>query len=332
MTPFFSVIIPVYNAEKYLAQCVDSLLGQDYDDFELLLVDDGSPDGSGDICDGYAKKDERVRVLHQENAGPTPARRKGLACARGEYVCFVDADDWVLPGYFHALKGYINQYDPDMVLFDLRRDEGPVDQPMYAETGFYDKARLEAEIYPYMLHDARRRPFSQQLFPGYLVTKVGRRALITGHYLADDRITIFEDVAMSYECVYCSNSVYITREPLYVYRQMTSSNLNHYRPKYYHEVNMVRQYLLSHLGNKSPALDDEINAFCAFRVIAGFVNEYRTQRDLAAAARNAGRNLDETGLARDLSFRGLPPDIKLFLAVVKLRLYKLAALIVKYKM
>lgn len=94
-TPKISCIVPVYNVEKYLRRCVDSILAQTFTDFELILVDDGSPDGCPAICDEYAEKDSRVRVIHQENKGVSAARNAGLDMARGEYVCFVDGDDEV---------------------------------------------------------------------------------------------------------------------------------------------------------------------------------------------------------------------------------------------
>jgi len=93
--PAISVIVPVYKAEKYLHRCVDSLLAQTFSDFEVLLVDDGSPDRSGEICDEYAKKDSRVRVFHKENGGVSSARNIGLDNAAGEYLTFIDADDWI---------------------------------------------------------------------------------------------------------------------------------------------------------------------------------------------------------------------------------------------
>ena len=98
--PKISVIVPVYNVEKYLRRCVDSILTQTFTDFEVLLIDDGSTDGSGKICDEYAKKDKRVRVFHKENGGVSSARNLGLDNVRGRYVTFVDADDKISPDYF----------------------------------------------------------------------------------------------------------------------------------------------------------------------------------------------------------------------------------------
>ena len=93
ITPKISVIVPVYNAEKYLHRCIDSILSQTFTDFELLLINDGSKDSSGAICDEYAAKDNRVRVFHKENGGASSARNLGLDNAKGEWIAFVDSDD-----------------------------------------------------------------------------------------------------------------------------------------------------------------------------------------------------------------------------------------------
>ena len=97
--PKVSVIVPVYKAEKYLHRCVDSILSQTFTDWELLLIDDGSPDRSGEICDEYAKKDTRIRVFHKENGGVSSARNMGLDIAKGKWIVFVDSDDWCEPDY-----------------------------------------------------------------------------------------------------------------------------------------------------------------------------------------------------------------------------------------
>lgn len=105
---FISVIVPIYNTEQYLHRCIDSILSQTYTNFELLLIDDGSSDGSGNICDKYAEKDPRVRVFHKENGGVSSARNLGLDNANGEWVTFVDSDDWIEKEY---LKDFIQDCD-----------------------------------------------------------------------------------------------------------------------------------------------------------------------------------------------------------------------------
>ena len=94
-----TVIVPVYNTEKYLNQCVESILAQTYTDFELILADDGSTDSSGEICDRYTLKDKRVKVIHIKNSGPSEARNKAVLLAKGEYISFIDSDDFVTTDY-----------------------------------------------------------------------------------------------------------------------------------------------------------------------------------------------------------------------------------------
>ncbi len=104
-----SVIVPVYNVRRYLRQCLDSLMSQDYPSFEVILVDDGSTDGSGSICDEYAAKNKCFKVVHQQNKGLSAARNRGLALARGQYISFVDSDDWVSECYLSAFMSAIEQ-------------------------------------------------------------------------------------------------------------------------------------------------------------------------------------------------------------------------------
>lgn len=113
-TPLISIIVPVYQVKKYLGECVESLRNQTYTNLEIFLVDDGSTDGSGELCDQYAAKDDRIRVVHQENQGPSAARNAGLDRAKGEYIAFVDSDDVVLPDFIEILYELTGKYHADI--------------------------------------------------------------------------------------------------------------------------------------------------------------------------------------------------------------------------
>jgi len=108
-----SIIIPVYRVEAYLPRCLDSVLGQTYRNLEIILVDDGSPDACGQICDRYAEKDGRIHVIHKKNEGVAEARNDGIAYARGEYICFLDSDDWLREDACEVLYRGLKQYDAD---------------------------------------------------------------------------------------------------------------------------------------------------------------------------------------------------------------------------
>lgn len=122
-TPEISVIVPVYNAEAYIHRCINSLLAQTFDDFEIILVDDGSLDGSGAICDDYARKNSRVRVFHKENGGVASARQLGVDKARGEYTIHTDPDDWVEPTMLEELYYRAKTETADMVICDFLVEE-----------------------------------------------------------------------------------------------------------------------------------------------------------------------------------------------------------------
>ena len=118
--PEVSVIVPVYNVEPYLRRCVDSLMNQTLQNIEIILVDDGSTDGGGRICDEYAAKDARIRVVHQENAGLSEARNAGIDCARANYLMFVDSDDWVEPDFYRIPLTITKEQHADLVMFQFR--------------------------------------------------------------------------------------------------------------------------------------------------------------------------------------------------------------------
>lgn len=120
MNDLISVIMPVYNVERYLSQSIESVLNQDYRNLELILIDDGSPDGSGAICDVYAAKDSRVRVIHQENGGAAAAKNAGLKIAAGTYLSFVDSDDYLEPNVYGYMVRTLQEHEADAVQFSFR--------------------------------------------------------------------------------------------------------------------------------------------------------------------------------------------------------------------
>ena len=130
INPFVSIIVPVYKVEKYIRECIESIVCQD-GEWELILVDDGSPDGCPAICDEYAAKDERVRVIHKENGGVSTARNKGLDAANGDWIWFVDGDDYIKENSIRRILSYINKCrDCDLIQMGMQ----------YLTDGEYDKS------------------------------------------------------------------------------------------------------------------------------------------------------------------------------------------------
>lgn len=151
--PKISIIVPVYKAEKYLADCVHSILNQTYKSLEIILVDDGSPDSCPAICDHFAEKDPRVRVIHKTNGGVSTARNAGLDAATGDYVAFVDSDDYIDASMYENMMSIIRTYSCDVVMCDCVK-EYPDHQELYSHNirpGFYDAHQLREEYYPHLL-------------------------------------------------------------------------------------------------------------------------------------------------------------------------------------
>lgn len=142
MNSEFSVLVPVYNVERYLEECLDSLISQSYKNYEIICVNDGSTDSSGVICDEYEKRfPGRIRVIHKHNEGSFIARRVGIQSAQGDYLCFVDSDDTVVPNYLERINQIINSHDPDILIFGLIKTnlEGQTlyDNPPPVNEGLY---------------------------------------------------------------------------------------------------------------------------------------------------------------------------------------------------
>lgn len=226
-----SVIVLVYKVENYLRQCLDSLAAQTLDDIEIIIVDDGSPDGCPEICDEYAAKDARMKVVHKQNGGLLSARKAGVAASSGDYIGFVDGDDWVEPETFMNMHNAIIKYSPDMVLSDFLCDYGDCIEPsdQCFEEGFYDRARLESEIFPKMLFDGRFYRFGVN--PNCWSKLVKRELIEKNLSPVDERIRMGEDAAFIYPCMLDSQSITCVKTPTYHYRITEQSMSNAYDEK-----------------------------------------------------------------------------------------------------
>jgi len=208
--PVISVIVPVYNAEKYIHRCVDSILGQTFRDFELILVDDGSPDTCGAICDAYAVQDSRVRVLHQPNGGQAAARNRGVAAAAGEWICFVDSDDLIHPQMLEHLYRAARETGAGISCCGMVEAEVcPVGfaQPVHysAWSELCDEALLEK------LHQLGEHRY------WVICGKLIRRALVERYPMAEGRI--YEDNAIAFRWLHEAETVANTENRYYFYQR-----------------------------------------------------------------------------------------------------------------
>lgn len=221
--PLLSVIVPVYNVAPYLVKCLDSLLAQNISDYEVILVDDGSTDNSGAICDKYAAENTAFQCIHKPNGGLPSARKAGFQISRGQYVTFVDSDDWISPAMYESMCGIIPDTHADIVICDYTSampDREVVCRTPFAP-GFYDKSRLEQEIYPCMIYSGTF--FKYGISPS-LCNKLFRRSLLQSHLMhVPDNIVVGEDALASYSCMLEADSMYIFDKPFYYYRSNPAS-------------------------------------------------------------------------------------------------------------
>ena len=201
-----SVIMPVFNTKQYLEQAIDSVICQTCPDWELILVDDGSSDGSGKLCDFFAKKDRRIRVIHQENKGLSGARNTGMKFATGEYIQFLDSDDWLYPGTLKTVYEAAISSDSDMVIFDAQYegDNYSWHEKSTIPDGLYDSKTILENL-------------AKPSIPPYAWNKFCKRSLYDGVFFPEGEN--WEDVATTFYPVSRAKKIAVLGKPLYHYRQ-----------------------------------------------------------------------------------------------------------------
>lgn len=216
-----SIIVPVYNVEPYLRRCVDSILVQTFTDFELILVDDGSPDDCPAICDEYAVKDSRVRVIHKKNGGLSSARNAGMAVAEGKYILFCDSDDYVSPEWCQQLFHQIEMAPNAWVCCDIERT-GEFDSYHFEDfTGLPTEQKMYYQIYLMGLS-------------AYVWNKIYSVEKIQEHSISfDESGPIFEDVDFNLKYLqYCDSCIFVPQK-LYAYVQRQGSIMHKYEPDWF---------------------------------------------------------------------------------------------------
>ena len=217
-----SVIVPIYNVEKDLAECVKSIMNQTYRNMEIILVDDGSIDNSGKICDDYAKTDERVKVIHQNNKGLINARYTGLSEASAEYVTFVDGDDFIDENMYADLMKLTILHNTDMITCGCYRyremDDYSTDICSRVDEGYYTYADMEEKIFPVMFWEETTNVWAVD--PS-LCMKIFKKNILLSQYekLKNHQFFYGEDSAITYPAILEMNSMYITHNCYYYHRQ-----------------------------------------------------------------------------------------------------------------
>lgn len=328
----FSVIIPVFKIEEYLERCVDSVLQQTYTDFEVLLVDDGSPDNCPVICDRYAEKDTRVKVIHKKNGGLVSARNAGLRSARGKYICYVDGDDWVEGTLLEGLSEIVRtQKEPDMIIFGAVREytEYREQIPFHVKSGMYEKEQLRKQIYPYMIYDSHLPFFEGRIFPAAW-NKIYKRGLLQKHYCTEEKISIAEDNAFVFECIYYAERIFFTKQVYYHYNCCNNASMvSRYNREYMEKCQLVCEYLKKQLGKKERYLERQLGVFQVAWLIMAVFHEVRYQSSFREGKRRVKKKLRKTAFVREAGFCGLPLFAKGYLLLLKIHCYGAACFLAK---
>ena len=202
-----SVVVPVFNVEKYLKKCIESIINQTKKELQIILVNDGSTDKSGKICDSYKEKDKRICVIHKKNGGLSSARNAGINIARGQYIAFIDSDDWIEPDYFELLYKGIEKFNADIsvIQFNKIRD--------FKKISYISKTYTE--WYKYNNEEAMRILFSDKIIGYSAVNKLYKTELFSNIRYPEG--LLMEDKATTYKLIDKSKSIVVNKSQKYHY-------------------------------------------------------------------------------------------------------------------
>jgi len=250
-----SVIVPVYGVEEYLDRCVQSILNQSYKDYELILVDDGSPDRCPEICDKYAERYDHVRVIHKKNGGLSDARNAGVAQAKGDYVTFVDSDDYVAENYLQTLVGLKEKYQADMSV---------VGHQKFYKTVYLEKGKKETKEHAYSGMEALKNMLYQNTLDSHAWA-----LLIPVSYAVGNPFPLgkyHEDELTTYKYYLSADCVAVSEEQLYFYFQRPNSIMHTFGKASKDELDAADNYVsfceLNYPGAVQAAKHKKFSDYC----------------------------------------------------------------------
>lgn len=321
---FFSVIVPVYKVEEYLPACIESVLNQTFTDFELILVDDGSPDACGQICEEYAEKDKRIKVIHKQNGGLASARRAGIKVATGDYVFNLDSDDLIKEDTLECAYEIISDTECEIVSFSYRWVKNGKTVSITTDPlpeGLYSGKDVTECIYPKLLMDKNMEHMSY-----YLSGKAVKRTLLTPNQLAvSEEISLGEDLCCVVPCYLQAKSVYLSKKTAYLYSVRGDSLSRSFNPNQICLIENVINELCKNDVAKVADFAEQIcrySAFMCFAILASAAegNHYRSIKAIKNNIINSAHN-EKIALAE---FENITIKSKISIALMKKGYYGLA--------
>ncbi|SFI09625.1 glycosyltransferase [Halpernia frigidisoli] len=253
MDKILSVIVPVYNVEKYLRKCLDSILNQTFSNLEIILVNDGSTDSSPEICEDYAKNDSRIKLIHQKNAGVSVARNIGIISAAGDYITFVDSDDWLEPDIYEKMFSITSEkFSSDIIMCDFFKITNNSSEKISSvlRRGFYSKSEIIEELYPTLIVTEK---FGRIPIISVWSCLFKRSLLIDNTINFDGSLMYSEDYLFMAESILKAKSFYYLKENyLYNYLHYEESRSKKYQPDWWENLlylNLELKNLLQNNGD-----------------------------------------------------------------------------------
>lgn len=288
MTNTISVVVPVYNVEAYLERCICSLTGQSCPNLEIILVDDGSTDGSFSICQQYAGRDSRIKLIHKENGGLASARNAGMEAATGEYLGFVDSDDWVSPDTYQKMADLIELHHPDVIRFGYQKvADGRV-------TGRYCLQYEEGLYTGGSLHRIQLDTINTEHVLDYRQTRIlsactglYRRELLEASRIrfVSEREILNEDYLFVLQAVQAASSLYVSKAELYSYDTRPNSLTTTYRANMYERKKKLYERYCRTLPREDPVVEVRLRNFYIDCIYACIVNEITSGKSFGEAVR-----------------------------------------------
>lgn len=272
----FSIVVPIYNIEKYIKHCIESILSQSYENFELILVNDGSTDNSGKICDEYALNDDRIVVIHKENGGLVSARKSGVAIAKGDYLINIDGDDFIEENYLDKINNIIVKYNPDVVAVGCTWWSTSKKQLITnnLEDGIYENDDL-FEIKKNVISDScnQRISFGRLLYSSW--SKISKLNLVRS--IQNDipnEITIGEDFAVTVQLLHKCKKLYVASYiKEYCYRKNENSMINTWKKSEYINELLLFKYMDTVLKKDDVIQMNKYIYLITLRYIIGAINK-----------------------------------------------------------
>lgn len=328
MEDLISVIIPIYKVEKYLNKCIESVINQTYANLEIILVNDGSPDNSGKICEQYALIDKRIKVIHKENGGVSSARNIGLDNANGQYVTFIDADDFVENNYCESLINTLKSKNVDCVACGYNRV-------------YNNRVESIIEKEEYALNNIQflENIFFVQKGLGFCHMKLWKKSCIN-NIRFEESLTVGEDALFNMMVSRNMEKFYMLNKPLYNYRFNDASVVRkfdqNYAQKYLKSMQIAEKYIIEFYSDNKIVLK-KLNNYVAYHVLLIIVNYCLNPENKLNFRESLNKvkevcNIKEFKIAvKESGYEGFSLTRKITLFTIKSKLYFLTTIIGKFR-